>query len=148
MSLSRQVFAFSIGTDAFYEPIEQSYHKQMLGLYQLRKKYKDKDKWGDKDLAWKKSAINRVLSKKKSELSKILDDRAEDRTPRKLNPDVLNTKNVISLFESSLTRAFKLSPNELTKDIIIVNVFFFQVFKNLVLDGFLIGDEKYIFLTA
>ena len=67
---------------------------------------------------------------------------------RHLNQDVLNTKNTISLFTSSLTRAFKLSPNELTKDIIIVNVFFFQVFKNLVFDGFLIGDEKYIFLTA
>lgn len=148
MSLSRQVFAFSIGTDAFYEPIEQSYHKQMLGLYQLRKKYKDKDKWGGKDLAWKKSAINRVLSKKKSELSKILDDRAEDRTPRKLNPDVLNTKNVISLFESSLTRALQLRQNELTDAIMVINVYFFQVFKNLVLDGFEYNGERYIFLTA
>lgn len=148
MSLSRQVFAYSICTDAFYEPIEQSYHKQMLGLYQLRKKYKDKDKWGSKDLAWKKSAINRVLSKKKSELSKILDDRAEDRTPRKLNPDVLNTKNVISLFESSLTRALKLKQNELTDAIMVVNVYFFQVFKNLVLDGFEYNGDRYIFLTA
>lgn len=148
MSLSCQIFAWSVGTDAFYEPIEQSYHKQMLGLYQLRKKYKDKKKWGGKDLAWKKSAINRVLSKKKSGLSKILDNRAEDRTPRKLNHDVLNTKNVISLFESSLTRALNLKQNELTDIIMVVNVYFFQVFKNLVLDGFEYNGERYMFLTA
>ena len=148
MSLSRQVFVWSIGTDAFYEPVEQSYHKQMLGLYQLRKKYKSKDNWGDKDLSWKKAAINRVLARKKAELSKILDERAEDRIPRTLNPEVLTTKNVISLFESSLTRALKLKQNELTDAIMVVNVYFFQVFKNLVLDGYKYNGERYIFLTA
>lgn len=148
MALNKQIFCYSIDTSAFYEPEEQFYHERMLKLYRLRKKYKDKTNWGDKDLSWKKSAVNRVLAKEKETLSTILDKRANNREMRHLNPDVLNTKNTISLFTSSLTRAFKLSPNELIKDIIIVNVFFFQVFKNLVLDGFLIGDEKYIFLTA
>lgn len=148
MALNKQIFCFSVDTSAFYEPDEQFYHERMLKLYRLRKKYKDKINWGDKDLSWKKSAVNRVLAKEKETLSTILDKRADNREMRHLNQDVLNTKNAISLFTSSLTRAFKLSPNELTKDIIIVNVFFFQVFKNLVLDGFLIGDEKYIFLTA
>lgn len=148
MALNKQIFCFSVDTSAFYEPDEQFYHERMLKLYRLRKKYKDKTNWGDKDLSWKKSAVNRVLAKEKETLSTILDKRADNREMRHLNQDVLNTKNTISLFTSSLTRAFKLSPNELTKDIIIVNVFFFQVFKNLVLDGFLIGDEKYIFLTA
>jgi hypothetical protein len=148
MALNKQIFCFSVDTSAFYEPDEQFYHERMLKLYRLRKKYKDKTNWGDKDLSWKKSAVNRVLAKEKETLSAILDKRADNREMRHLNQDVLNTKNTISLFTSSLTRAFKLSPNELTKDIIIVNVFFFQVFKNLVLDGFLIGDEKYIFLTA
>lgn len=148
MALNKQIFCFSVDTSAFYEPDEQFYHERMLKLYRLRKKYKDKTNWGDKDLSWKKSAVNRVLAKEKETLSTILDKRADNREMRHLNQDVLNTKNTISLFTSSLTRAFKLSPNELTKDIIIVNVFFFQVFKNLVLDGFLIGNEKYIFLTA
>lgn len=148
MALNKQIFCFSVDTSAFYEPDEQFYHERMLKLYRLRKKYKNKTNWGDKDLSWKKSAVNRVLAKEKETLSTILDKRADNREMRHLNQDVLNTKNTISLFTSSLTRAFKLSPNELTKDIIIVNVFFFQVFKNLVLDGFLIGDEKYIFLTA
>ena len=154
MSLSRQVFAFSVGTDAFYEPQEQYYHKRLLKLYKARSEYKKdlrkqpQDKWWQESRDWRKSAINRVLTKEKNKLSEILDKRAECRAPRQLNPESLNTKNVISLFESSLTRALKLNTNELTDLIMIVNVYFFQVFKNIVLDGFLYNGEKYIFLTA
>ena len=63
MALNKQIFCFSVDTSAFYEPDEQFYHERMLKLYRLRKKYKDKTHWGDKDLSWKKSAVNRVLAK-------------------------------------------------------------------------------------
>lgn len=154
MSLSSQVFAFSVGTDSFYEPQEQYYHKRLLKLYKARNEYKkdlkkqSREAWWQESKEWRKSAINRVLAKEKNKLSEILDKRAEDRTPRQLNPESLNTKNVISLFESSLTRALKLKTNELTDFVIVVNVFFFQVFKNIILDGFMYKGEKYIFLTA
>lgn len=148
MALNKQIFCYSVDTSAFYEPEEQFYHNRMSKLYRLRKKYKDKANWDGKDLEWKKSSVNRVLAKEKKALSIVLNKRTEDRTKRHLNPNVLNTKNTISLFTSSLTRAFKLNPNELTKDIIIVNVYFFQVFKNLVLDGFIFDGEDYVFLTA
>lgn len=148
MSLTSQIYCYSQGTDAFYEPKEQMLHKRMLGLYQLRKKYKNKENWGGKDMAWKKAAINRVLAKEKDKLSTILDERTNDHTPRHLNPETLVTKNVISLFESSLTRALNLKAGELTETIMVVNVYFFQVFKNLVLDGFMHNGERYIFLTA
>ena len=154
MSLSSQVFAFSVGTDAFYELQEQYYHKRLLKLYKIRNNYKKdlkkqpQEKWWQESKKWRKSAINRVLAKEKERLSEILDKRADDHTPRQLNPDALNNKNVISLFESSLTRALKLKPNELTDKIVVVNVFFFQVFKNIVLDGFVYNGERYIFLTA
>lgn len=154
MSLSSQVFAFSVGTDSFYEPQEQYYHKRLLKLYKARHKYKKDQKkqpqeaWWQESKEWRKSAINRVLTKEKERLSEILDKRADDHTPRQLNSDALNNKNVISLFESSLTRALKLKPNELTDKIVVVNVFFFQVFKNIVLDGFMYNGERYIFLTA
>ena len=154
MSLSSQVFVFSVGTDSFYEPQEQYYHKRLLKLYKARNEYKKdlkkqfQEAWWQESKEWRKSAINRVLTKEKNKLSEILDKRAEDRTPRQLNPKSLNTKNVISLFESSLTRALKLKTNELTDLVIVVNVFFFQVFKNIILDGFMYKGEKYIFLTA
>ena len=38
--------------------------------------------------------------------------------------------------------------NELTEDLFILNVYFFQIFHNLVRDGFIFKNEKYIYLTS
>lgn len=139
MSLTKQIHLYSVSTDAFYEPQEQYIHKRLLKLYKLRKKEQPK---------WKKSSINRVIKREKSKLVGLLNKRLESIAPRQLNPDCLKDKAVVSLFESSLTRALGLKTNELTKDLMILNVFFFQVFENLVRDGFEYDGERYIFLTA
>ena len=138
MSLTRQIHLYSIATDSFYEPDEQYIHKRLLKLYKLRQKSE----------GWKKSSVNRVIAKEKNKLSEILNNRLEDKIVRKLNPEAIKDKNVVSLFESSLTRALGIQTNELTDKIMIVNVFFFQVFEDLVKRGFEYNGEKYIFLTA
>lgn len=140
MSLTKQIHIFSIATDAFYEPKEQFYHQRLLKLYKLRS-INNPNSWGIQ-------TINRLIKKEKEKLSKILNKRLEDSTPRVLNEKLLNPKSIISLFESSLTRALGIKTNELTENLIILNVFFFQVFKNLVRDGFLLRGERYVFLTA
>ena len=139
MSLTRQIHLFSIDTSAFYEHEEQYIHQRMLKLYKLKKQELPK---------WKKSSINRVLKKEKKKLVGLLEKRLEYSNPRELNSSALTDKNIVSLFESALTRALDIPINNLTYDLMIVNVFFFQVFKNLVRDGFLYNGEKYIFLTA
>ena len=139
MSLTKQIHLFSIDTSAFYEQDERYIHQQMLKLYKLKKKDLPK---------WKKSCINRVIKKEKAKLTKLLDKRLEDNKPRKLNQSALVDRNVVSLFESALTRALEIPTHSLTYDLMILNVFFFQVFKSLVRDGFEYNGEKYIFLTA
>ena len=161
MPLNKQIYCYSIDTSAFYEQKELYYHKRLLKLYSIRSNYKKQKKkngkrikkapeytWRKESLTWKKSAINRVIAAEKSKLSALLDERVKDSTPRRLNPEALKPKNVISLFESSTTRAFGLRPNELTDTLIVLNVFFFQVFESLVKNGFMYNGEKYIFLTA
>lgn len=139
MSLTKQIHLYSVCTDAFYEPDEQAIHQRLLKLYKLRKNAKYK---------WKKSAVNRVIKKEKEKLTQLLDKRLEDTKPRELNPSALTNKSVVSLFESALTRALDIPTNSLTQDLMILNVFFFQVFNNLVRDGFVYNGQKYIFLTA
>ena len=139
MSLTKQIHLFSIDTSAFYEPDEQYIHQRLLKLYKLKKKDLPK---------WKKSCVNRVIKKEKAKLTELLDKRLKDNKPRQLNQSALVDKNVVSLFESALTRALEISTNSLTYDLMILNVFFFQVFKSLVRDGFEYNGEKYIFLTA
>lgn len=152
MSLNRQCFLYSVCTDAFYEPEEQEIHKRLLKLYSLRKLLKDSKLMAKNEIAndydfWKKS-VNILIKAEKDRLSEILDRRLNDRTPRALNPDALKDKAIISLFESSLTRALGIGQNELTQDLFILNVFFFQIFKSLVKDGFIYNGNKYVFLTA
>ena len=139
MSLTKQIHLFSIDTSAFYEPDEQYIHQRLLKLYKLKKKDLPK---------WKKSSVNRVIKKEKAKLTELLDKRLEDNNPRQLNQSALVDRNVVSLFESALTRALEIPTNSLTYDLMILNVFFFQVFKSLVRDGFEYNGERYIFLTA
>lgn len=139
MSLNKQIHLFSIDTSAFYEPSEQYIYKRLLKLYKLRKKDLPK---------WKKSSVNRVIKKEKKKLIELLNKRLENNNPRKLNTSFLVDKNIVSLFESALTRALDIPTDSLTYDLMILNVFFFQVFKSLVQDGFEYNGERYIFLTA
>ena len=147
MSLTNQIYAYSVGTDAFYDESEQFIHKRLLKLYKLRavnRKYKEKEN----ECSWGTACINRVIKKEKERLEQLLNKRLESTEPRVMNPEVLKDKNVISLFVSSLARAIGIENNQLSEDIFVVSVYFFQVFHNIVRDGFTYNGEKYIFLTA
>lgn len=150
MALDKQIHLYGIGTDAFYEGEEKYIHKRLLKLYKLKKNLEDKKRKKKEELEekWKKSSVNRVIKKEKQRLTDLLNERLKDTSPRQLNSEELKDKNVISLFESSLTRALGIKTNELTEDIMIVSVFFFQVFEGIVKNGFVHNNEKYILLTA
>lgn len=118
-------------------------HKQLVKLYKLRQNLKL-----NKGNNWKSKAVNRVIKNKKNQLIVLLDKAVEDNKLRELNPETLNEKSVINLFSSELTRNLEVPLKELTEDLIIVRVYFFQVFNNLVHQGFMFKGEKYVFFTA
>lgn len=155
MALNKQIYLYSVATDSFYDEEENNIHKELLKLYKIRKNLKDKkirektetiNLKNDWDF-WVKS-INKIITDDKEKLSNLLDERLNDNTPRILNPNSIKDKNIITLFDSALTRALNLKINEFTDELIVLNVFFFQVFHNLVRDGFIYKGEKYIFFTA
>lgn len=148
MGLDKQIFCYAVGTDAFYFPEEKEVHCRLLKLYSARKRLKESKKIDKAVVKWRLSAINRIIKKEKEKLTELLDKNTEERRIRELNGSAIIDKNVISLFESSLTRAMQIKTNELTDNIFVVNVFFFQVFENIVKDGFVYNGEKYAFLTA
>lgn len=155
MALNKQIYLYSVATDSFYEEEENTIHKELLKLYTLRKNLKDnkvreiteKANFQNDWEFWTKS-INKIISDDKEKLEKLLNERLKDNSPRELNKDSLKDKNIITLFDSFLTRSLNLKINQLTDELIVLNVFFFQIFHSLVRDGFLYNGEKYIFLTA
>ncbi|WP_246027758.1 RNA dependent RNA polymerase [Paenibacillus xylaniclasticus] len=67
---------------------------------------------------------------------------------RKLRPDELSAKNIISVFDSVLTRTLGIQPNSISTDIIIVQTYFFDVLEDIIIDGFTLHEEKYVCFTA
>ncbi len=67
---------------------------------------------------------------------------------RILRKDELNDNNIISVFESSLTRIIGIKKDELTDALMVVQVYYFDVFKDLSFYGFMYNGEKYKYFTS
>ena len=148
MALDKQIYCYGVDTSYFYDEEEKYWHLRLLKLYSLRAKLKQKQKDNKEDVLWKLKSCNRVLKKNKERLSEILNSKSDTDLVRELNPSLVRDKNVVNLFESDLTRSLGIETFTLTTEIFIIDVYFFQVFKNLVKNGFTYLGEKYVFLTA
>lgn len=92
----------------------------------------------------------------KERLQKILENKmsakglqkSEVRDLRILDDSTITDKDVISLFESSLTRMIGIRKDEFTEDIIVVQVYYFDIFKDITFYGFLYKGEKYKYYTS
>ena len=140
-------------TSAFYNDGKESKLHTLLNknyrfkLYLNKKLLKLKDK--DEPLKDKlQQHITNSTKRIKKLKDKLYKEFALNGNIRILNEKYLNTRNIISVFDSVLTRTMRIPINSVIKDIIIVKTYFFDVIEDIILDGFLYDDEKYICLTA
>lgn len=61
--------------------------------------------------------------------------------------DIKDT-NIISMFESSLSRTIDIKQDELSEELIVVQVYYFDVFKDISYYGFIYKGEKYRYFTS
>lgn len=57
-------------------------------------------------------------------------------------------KNIISVFDSSFTRMIGAKPDELSEDFMVIQIYYFDVAKDLIYHGFTYKGEKYIYFTS
>lgn len=67
---------------------------------------------------------------------------------RAIKEDSLNDTNIISVFNSSLSRTIGIKQDELTDALIVVQVYYFDVFKDISFYGFTYKGEKYKYFTS
>ena len=67
---------------------------------------------------------------------------------RRVRESELHDNNVISVFESSLTRTIGIKQDELTDALMVVQVYYFDVFKDISFYGFMYKGEKYKYFTS
>ncbi|EES90334.1 conserved hypothetical protein [Clostridium phage D-1873] len=169
--MNKQIHIYSVDTSAFYNENEMQIHNRLNKYYLFRKILAEKlnrlnqkkDKCKDKDIYTQytvlyiitESIIKRINKKIKKikdalyvEFKSTRQANHQNNQIRMLNENYLNIKNIISVFESTLTRVMQVPIDTLTEDLIIVQTYFFEIIEDLILDGFMLKGEKYVCLTA
>lgn len=140
-----------VDTSCFYNKQEMKIHKHLNRNFSFRKTLKKKLNKNDIDeknqLKYQKY-INNSTARIKTLKEKLYQELKINTGIRILNEGCLTDYKVISMFDSSLTRTLNIPINSLTTDIFIVQTYFFDVLKDIILNGFLYKGEKYIFFTA
>ena len=67
---------------------------------------------------------------------------------RRFRTDCARPGNVVSLFDSALTRALGIGRDELTLDLVVVRTYYFKILRDLLLGGFTLGGERYVYYAA
>ena len=117
-------------------------------------------KWKNKKIKDSKNKLLELLSNK-IEANIETDGKHHIRELRNLNPsgnnkeDILrhaneqfSDKKIISVFDSSFTRMIGAKQDELSEDFMVVQVYYFDVIKDLIYYGFTYKGEKYIYFTS
>lgn len=133
--------------EAFFAQSTKSYDaKSMSNLIKISERYLHLLRW--------KSYKTKYANTLKEELLTLLSETvernsmADKKELRQLRDDAMVDRNIISVFESSLTRMLGLEKDELTTDIMVVKVYYFDIIQDLILNGFEYQGEKYMFFTA
>ena len=105
-----------------------------------------------KDLIEKK---NKIIKQTKNDLLQLLSNKIEANIQSKgkhhirvLKENQVSNKNIISVFDSSFTRMIGAKQDELSEDFMVVQVYYFDVIKDLIYHGFIYKGEKYIYFTS
>ncbi|MVZ95816.1 hypothetical protein CTI30_19800 [Bacillus velezensis] len=139
--LSKQVHIYSVDTSAFYNDKENSLHNKILKSYRYRDYLKTLDNVNNKH----KKYISQRITYLKECLYSAFEQHNDIRT---LRTDSLRDNKVISLFDSVLTRTLGIKENTLSEEIMVVQTYHFEVLKDIIDQGFLHNNEKYVYFTS
>lgn len=118
-----------------------------LGMKERAERYADLKRW--------MHIKNGKIKESKDKLLSLLSNKAEANIKsngkhhtRELREDAVADNNIISVFDSYFTRTIDAKPDELCEDFMVVQVYYFDVIKDLIYHGFTYKGEKYVYFTS
>lgn len=126
-NLANQFYIYSVDTSAFYSDEEHNIQQKIYDLQSAEVSNK-------KDIEQLKKELKQKIS--------------EYKRKRSLREQHLREQNIISLFESTLSRTLKIETNSVNKDLIVVQTYYHQILEDLIKYGFQHDNENYILFTA
>lgn len=169
IALSKQVHLYSVDTDYFYNSIESNIHKKLNARYLHRNKLSqkrgkierrlkkiEKTKFNEyNSYTPMKNALKTIgkhctiLNNEIKVLKKQLKDELNrNKCKRRLRMNSLKSRDIVSVFDSTLIRYMGLEYDKLTRSMIIVKTYYFKVLEDIIKDGFTYGDSEYVPFTA
>lgn len=90
--------------------------------------------------------INKEIRNVKQQLKETID--ANTDIDRHVRPEAIAPYNIISIFDSCLTRCLQLSTTDVNDELVVVKVYYFGVAENIIKRGFFMNGEHYVFFSA
>lgn len=160
--LDKQVYIYSLDTSSFYTDEENKVHNKLAKLYRIKKAINEKikkldqqlNKEDDKtellterinNLTKARRKTTKMVNKVKPELISLLNKHKGIRT---LREDSLKENMIIGMFDSALTRTIGMKTEQVSNDLFVVRVYYYQILKELIEDGFMFDGEKYIYFSS
>lgn len=135
-------------------PVQSLKLKKILSKYEQYYLYFDAE-IKKEEKTWKeyltKSAQEAVEYNKTHPADKrirVLDERYLSYTDLLDGQKKVNLSNVIAMFESTLSRSFGIDTNELTYDIFILEIFYYDIAEDLILNGFDYNGKHYVYFSS
>ena len=142
--LQNQVKLYSLGIDSFFTNKENELNKKIKRCNYLKNNISENP------------AIANTQKKRLAKLSKYYSSQLDNEFERnkangivrELRIENLVPKNLIAMFESTLTRVLKLQTNEITDEFMVITVYHRKPAEDVIKRGFIYNGEKYVFYTA
>lgn len=164
--LDRQINLFKIDTSAFLWEDEKTCKDNfdnIVNIYnEIKKNYKNESSL----LSMAKTDLNKYRKQTTAKINELSHNYVEynkthdKKKIRNINDNILtyidkNTgekhiriKKIISMFESTLTRSFEIKTNELTEDIFIVEIYYYDIAQDIILNGFNYNGKHYVYFSS
>lgn len=98
------------------------------------------------DHSERKRLLRQIITNSKEKLKYLLSANLD--IERTVRPETLTLKRQVAIFDSNLTRCCNLKERQLNEEIVIVQVYFFDVVKNIIHHGFIMNGKRYRFFSA
>jgi hypothetical protein len=175
MALDKQINLFRVKIDAFLSQTELNDKKFLLALIKKKKEIENdikifkKNKQDYYNLSEQIEELDeQIIKEKKAFKQKLIEsskkavkynEEHEDKIIRQLNKRYLcytdknnkewvNIQNVVSMFESTLSRSFGIKTNELTYDIFIIEITYYDIAQDLIVNGFDYNGKHYVYFSS
>ena len=169
MALDKQINLFRVDTNCFLNAEEEEKHQKFIEEKKPLVEIVEEFIKNNPKTEYKKIEEYKQLSKIKKEYKEWLNAESKqcaeynnihpEKIVRKLNDKYLyytnkegeikkNLKNVVSMFDSTLSRSFGIKPNEFTTDIFILEVYYYDIGQDLIVNGFDYKEKHYVYFSS